>query len=397
MAVVVSCALAFSDRAHASHVGCGDTITADTTLDSDLVNCPNNGIVIGANNVTLDLNGHTVDGDGELVDPCPGREHCDVGVVNEGHHGTTIKGGRVQGFELGVGVFDARDVVVRQLTASVNDLGAFAVEVRDARLRRLDVSHNIGIGILLFRAAHSAVSRSTANANGLNTDEAGMAVFESHHVKLKRNSISHNGDIGVVSSKADALIAKQNTLTDNPELGLLLDGDRNEIAGNRLVRNGEGIGMTGNHNVITRNHVVESGVCSHVCAFGFAIDITGGDHNLIAHNKVRGATRDGINVGLPFAGHVRHTKVVGNRVRDVSRDGVRVGKRAVDTLLRRNRAVGADDDGIDVRRASTTVIGNHAVQNHDLGIDAVSGVTNGGGNRASGNGDSRQCVNVNCQ
>jgi hypothetical protein len=30
-------------RALASHVSCGDTITADTTLDSDLADCPNNG------------------------------------------------------------------------------------------------------------------------------------------------------------------------------------------------------------------------------------------------------------------------------------------------------------------------------------------------------------------
>jgi len=58
-------------QALASHVGCGDTITTDTTLDSDLVNCPNNGIVIGANNITLDLNGHTIDGDGAPVDPAP--------------------------------------------------------------------------------------------------------------------------------------------------------------------------------------------------------------------------------------------------------------------------------------------------------------------------------------
>jgi hypothetical protein len=41
-------------------VGCGDTITTDPTPDSDLVNCPNNGIMIGADNITLDLNGHTI-------------------------------------------------------------------------------------------------------------------------------------------------------------------------------------------------------------------------------------------------------------------------------------------------------------------------------------------------
>ena len=58
-------------RALASHVSCGDTITADTTLDSDLLDCPNNGIVIGADDVTLDLNGHTVAGDGDPVQELP--------------------------------------------------------------------------------------------------------------------------------------------------------------------------------------------------------------------------------------------------------------------------------------------------------------------------------------
>ena len=63
-AAIGAFAVTGGDPALASHVSCGDTITADTTLDSDLVDCPNNGIVIGANNVTLDLNGHTIDGDG---------------------------------------------------------------------------------------------------------------------------------------------------------------------------------------------------------------------------------------------------------------------------------------------------------------------------------------------
>jgi hypothetical protein len=48
--------------AAASHVGCGDTITVSTTLDSDLVECPGSGIIVGADKITLDLNGHTVGG-----------------------------------------------------------------------------------------------------------------------------------------------------------------------------------------------------------------------------------------------------------------------------------------------------------------------------------------------
>jgi hypothetical protein len=52
-------------RAKVVQVSCAETITSDATLDSDLVGCPSNGIVIGADNVTLDLNGHTIAGNGD--------------------------------------------------------------------------------------------------------------------------------------------------------------------------------------------------------------------------------------------------------------------------------------------------------------------------------------------
>jgi hypothetical protein len=69
---------------------------------------------------------------------------------------------------------------------------------------------------------------------------------------------------------------------------------------------------------------------------------------------------------------------------------------AVDTLLERNIAIGAGDDGIDVDNAATTLTQNVAVHNGDLGVEAVPGVTDGGGNQASGNGNTAQCANVAC-
>ena len=48
--------------ASVAQLGCGAIITTDTTLDSDLTSCPSNGIVIGADDITLDLNSHTVGG-----------------------------------------------------------------------------------------------------------------------------------------------------------------------------------------------------------------------------------------------------------------------------------------------------------------------------------------------
>ena len=84
IAVLATCSVssvAFGQEAPPG-LECGDTITADTTLDRDLTDCPNNGIVVGADGITLDLNGHTISGDGKPFNRCPRRQLCDVGVLN---------------------------------------------------------------------------------------------------------------------------------------------------------------------------------------------------------------------------------------------------------------------------------------------------------------------------
>src|SRR5215469_4973602 len=91
--------------AQASVLHCGDVITANTRLGSDLVNCPDNGLVIGADNITLDLNGHVIDGDGTPVPSCPPDTPCDIGVANwAGHSHVTIEGGSIRQFDVGVSV-----------------------------------------------------------------------------------------------------------------------------------------------------------------------------------------------------------------------------------------------------------------------------------------------------
>ena len=76
LSVIVAVALSVgvgsaSGQASGPQPSCGDTITVDTTLTRDLVNCPNNGLIIGANNITLDLNGHVIDGDDAEFTECP--------------------------------------------------------------------------------------------------------------------------------------------------------------------------------------------------------------------------------------------------------------------------------------------------------------------------------------
>jgi hypothetical protein len=70
LVIVASLTLGFASDAYASkavHASCGQTITADTTLESDLTKCTGPAIRIGADDITIDLNGHTITGKGKGV------------------------------------------------------------------------------------------------------------------------------------------------------------------------------------------------------------------------------------------------------------------------------------------------------------------------------------------
>jgi hypothetical protein len=71
-------------------VSCGQTITASTTLSADLGPCGSNGVFIGADHVTLNLNGHSIIGSGGFV----GVSSSNTGVVVENgsvlHFGTDV-------------------------------------------------------------------------------------------------------------------------------------------------------------------------------------------------------------------------------------------------------------------------------------------------------------------
>jgi hypothetical protein len=157
--------------------------------------------------------------------------------------------------------------------------------------------------------------------------------------------MSGNGDLGLFMAASDHNLIRANSARRNPEGGMIIEGDRNEIVRNRVVRGGGGILIT----IVSRG--------------GSAVG------NLVRRNVVRNVRASGISVD-------------------------RVPKR---TLVSHNLVVDSGRAGIIVGHRSTTITNNRAVRNRGLGIRAVEGVIDGGGNRASANGDPRQCVNVVCR
>lgn len=167
----------------AGEVTCGQVITQNTVLRNDVGPCPGDGIVIGADNVFLNLNGHRVlgnsdhGGSGEFAGiRLPGR----TGVTVTGRPGGQASGqmATVSGFEAGVVVDGGSANTVEQLT------------VRD----------NIGID------------------DPFNAELGdGIIVFDSPGNRILNNVVVHNGifdGIGVLGETSDNTTIQGNTVED---------------------------------------------------------------------------------------------------------------------------------------------------------------------------------------
>jgi parallel beta-helix repeat protein len=427
--------------AFATHVKCGDTITTNTTLDSDLTNCPNNGIVIGADNITLDLNGHTIDGvvsktfDCEVGPQGPSGE----GIQDDaGYDGVTIKGGTVQQFADGVRSFSQSETVamsdsrLHHLTLRDNrDQGIFIGGANGPPNNNNRIDHNLilrnrnvcdfGFGI----AVHAAFNQIDHNRVEGSVDGIIACCDGNDRNVIEDNSVSHNPGYAFILVASDNSRVEHNVLNGN-EHGILLDGSsgndirRNSIshsagssidlvggaAGNRVERNrltddGDGVTMdTGAHgNEISRNTITGTGLLTDQTeSGGFGIIVDGADDNTVQRNSVIGGRGEAILV-TSFDPHVTADRnlVSRNVANSKLSDGILVNNGATGTLIERNTANRSGDDGIDVDAAGTKLTRNTANRNHDLGIEAVHGVIDGGGNKASGNGNpTSQCTNVVC-
>src|SRR5215210_1824610 len=111
LAVTAALLAANVDPAFADTLACGQVITANTVLENDLLDCPGDGIVIGADGITLDLNGHTVSAaacEAECV------EH--VGIANTaGYDRVRILDGTISGFTTNASLIGASDNTLADL------------------------------------------------------------------------------------------------------------------------------------------------------------------------------------------------------------------------------------------------------------------------------------------
>ena len=242
--------------ASAAHVSCGQTIVVSTVLDSNVGPCGGTGLIVAANNITLDLNGFTISG-GPAGEGGPG-------IRLAGTTGVTVKNGTVTQFDAGVAIEGGSGNTV-------------------TGIRALDNRSNFG------------------------DYGDGIIMFQSNSNRILNNQVRNNGPwdgIGVLRGAFNVIDGNQ--ITDNNQSTTNTAGVR--LENQNLGPNGN---FPSNDNVVTNNLVSNSGT------FGIQV-FAGGSRNQIKFNQVVNNTLDGITVFAGGNNNViEGNRVQGNRANGI--------------------------------------------------------------------------------
>lgn len=232
-----------------SSPACGDVVTTDVTLTKSLKNCAS-GLVVGADNVTIDLNGFTIKGLGTTAG---------IGIDAADHTGITLKNGKITDFAEGIKLFNVsnstiEDIVVRRTVTGIRvartDNGSDSNEILDNKVREsVD-------GIVVFGAALSRIAGNTlSDLSGIGIScrdtfagdveiEGNRSVRNNTGIRLffcgasvDGNIANDNDGVGISRIRSNGPTLR-NVANDNVGTGISLDDSTGSIVANVTNRNG---------------------------------------------------------------------------------------------------------------------------------------------------------------
>ena len=136
---------------------CGATLTANTTLTANIGPCSGNGLIIGANGITLDCAGHTISGTG-----------TGNGITLSGLNKVTVKNCEVTGFGFGFYLQESSHNTLTKNTANSNvDQGFYLTITSNGNTLSENTANSNGYyGFeLVFSSIKNTLTKNTANSN----------------------------------------------------------------------------------------------------------------------------------------------------------------------------------------------------------------------------------------
>lgn len=271
---------------------CGQTITQSTTLTADLGPCPNFGVIIGADGITLDLGGHRIFGTPNFLDQ--------AGVLMQGRTGATVRNGTISDFDGGVVIQGGSPNRVSGITA-IRNIGRQANGVNTA----------YGDGIAIMSSSFHQVLGNRAEDNG---PFAGIGVYslvDSDHPRQftgpsTNNMIANNQVLNNVVGRDGFTGSNDNDgiRIEPTYVGTAFVMASNQIVNNTVDGNGlDGIAIFGRSpgNVIRGNTSKNNGMFRSVARRGDGIIVFNfSDRTTIQNNVTTGNADNGIRIRGPI-------------------------------------------------------------------------------------------------
>lgn len=279
-------AVTVATEASAAHIACGTTITQDTVLHSDIGPCAGGGIVIGADNITLDLGGHRVFGTPDTFDG--------IGVWVFRHTGVTVTNGTVSGFDIGVAIEGGGRNTVSRVVAEDN----YGLSGRSRG----------GDGIAILSSSNNRVLESRAIDNGPFSGIGIYSRIDNDHPRSTTgissgNLIAFNEVLDNARSRSGVPSA-----TDNDGIRMENDGRNNRIIGNVIRGSGlDGIAVFADNfgHEIRGNVVSGSGFFRTTARRGSGIIVFNRSQRIVIDgNTVTGNADNGIVIRGPIGANV---------------------------------------------------------------------------------------------
>ncbi|HXW06405.1 MAG TPA: right-handed parallel beta-helix repeat-containing protein [Vicinamibacterales bacterium] len=213
---------------HGSHdvgavVACGATIVSNTRLGHDLA-CPAGGLVIGADGITLDLNGHTISG-----------ADTGNGITIIGRRHVSVVGGTVRNFAAGMLVMNSTGVLIKHDTLLENTDGVDCqAGCAENTIKESEFRDNRARGVML----RSGSIRNEVKENTFAGNRVGVLLFGAVDTVVKENMISDSGLAGIrINVLATGNLVKENRASSNPAGIEFLVTPTGSARGNSVVEN----------------------------------------------------------------------------------------------------------------------------------------------------------------
>jgi sugar lactone lactonase YvrE len=264
---------------------CGMTVTQNLTLSDDIGPCPGDGLMIGADGVHLNLNGHTITGSYSHT----GQS---VGIRVTSHSRVKISDGTVTGFDAGVALISGYNNIVTGMTVA-NNQGS-----------QNTGNDTFGDGIVMFASSRNTITGNSVLNNGP-FDGISMIGQGADNNLIQDNTVKDTIGTGRVFQAGTGL-----GITTNPFLGFdrprMVSLNGNQIVGNTVINNAAaGISTVSNVNGVVRSNISEGngfGSFIHGVFPGNGIGVTHVQQStfttseLVENNQVYGNARSGIEV-----------------------------------------------------------------------------------------------------